>query len=100
MNCIKQYKKKGFVMGELVMGVFLGIILTADILFVRFKFNRQGFFPAALDVALLVLIDSVIGGTIMGEIIGTIAAFFMSIWLYWYPPKLVLVFKRKEIGYR
>jgi hypothetical protein len=87
-------------MGELVMGVFLGIILTADILFVRFKFNRQGFFPAALDVALLVLINAVIGGTIMGEIIGTIAAFFMSIWLYWYPPKLVLVFKRKNVGYR
>jgi hypothetical protein len=87
-------------MGELVMGVFLGLILTADILFVRFKFNRQGLFPAALDVALLVLINAVIGGTIMGEIIGTIAAFFMSIWLYWYPPQLVLMFKRKDVGYR
>ena len=87
-------------MGELAMGIFLGLILTADILFVRFKFNRQGFFPAALDVALLVLINAVIGGTIMGEIIGTVAAFFMSIWLYWYPPKLVLIFKRKNIGYR
>lgn len=87
-------------MSELIMGVFLGLLLTADILFVRFKYNRQGFFPAAIDVALLVLINAVIGGTIMGEIIGTIAAFFMSIWLYWYPPQLVLMFKRKKVGYR
>ena len=87
-------------MGELYMGLFLGILLAADILFVRFKFNRQGFFPAAVDVALLVLINAVIGGTIMGEIIGTIAAFLMSIWLYWYPPKLMLKFERRKVGYR
>jgi hypothetical protein len=87
-------------MSELITGLFLGFLLTADLMFVRFKWNRQGAFPALVDVALLILINAVIGGTIMGEIIGTIAAFLMSIWLYWNPPRLVLVFHKRKVGYR
>jgi hypothetical protein len=87
-------------MGEMIMYIFLAAILTADILFVRFKFNRQGFFPAAIDIALLVLINSVIGGTIAGEIIGTVAAFFISIWLWFNPPRLFLKFEKRKVGFR
>ena len=87
-------------MGDLYTGLFLGILLTADLLFVRFKWNSQGAFPALVDIALLVLINAVIGGTIMGEIIGTIAAFLISIYLWFYPPHLMLVFEKRNKGYR
>jgi hypothetical protein len=87
-------------MSELMMYIFLAVILTADILFVRFKFNRQGFFPAAIDVGLLVLINAVIGGTLAGEIIGTVAAFLISIWLWFNPPRLMLKFERRKVSYR
>jgi hypothetical protein len=87
-------------MGEMIMYIVLAGILTADILFVRFKFTRQGFFPAAIDIGLLVMINSILGGTIAGEIIGTVAAFFISIWLWFYPPKLLLKFEKRKIGFR
>lgn len=87
-------------MSELYTGLFLGALLTADLLFVRFKWIHQGAFPAIVDIGLLVLINAVIGGTIMGEIIGTIAAFFISIYLWYFPPKLMLKFERRKVGYR
>jgi fucose permease len=87
-------------MGDLITGLFLGFLLTADLLFVRFKWNKQGAFPAIIDISLLILINAILGGTIMGEIIGTIAAFLISIYLWFYPPRLLIVFEKRSKGYR
>ena len=87
-------------MSELYTGLFLGALLTADLLFVRFKWIHQGAFPAIVDIGLLVLINAVIGGTIMGEIIGTIAAFFISIYLWFFPPHISLKFHKRIQPYR
>lgn len=87
-------------MSDLFVGLFLGLLLTTDLLFVKFKWNSQGALPAIIDISLLVLINSILGGTIMGEIIGTIAAFLISIYLWFYPPKLMLVFEKRKRGYR
>jgi hypothetical protein len=46
------------------------------------------------------MINSILGGTIAGEIIGTVAAFFISIWLWFYPPRLLLKFEKRKIGFR
>lgn len=80
--------------------MIIAILLAVDLLFVFYKFRRQGFFPAFIDLMLLVVINAVMGGSLGGEIIGTTAAFIISVYLWFYPPVFTIAFKRKHTGYR
>lgn len=76
--------------------IVLAIILAIDLLFVFYKLKHQGFFPAFIDLMLLVVINAVMGGSLGGEIIGTVAAFIISVYLWFYPPRLTITFKRRR----
>ena len=80
--------------------IILAVILAVDLLFVFYKLKHQGFFPAFIDLMLLVVINAVMGGSLGGEIIGTVAAFIISVYLWFYPPVFTVAFKRKSMGYR
>lgn len=80
--------------------IVLSVILAIDLWFIFYKFQRQGFFPALVDITILIIINSVMGGSLGGEIIGTMAAFFISIYLWFSPPRLHIIFGRKQRGYR
>lgn len=80
--------------------IILACILAADLWFIFYKFKHQGFIQAFVDFMILVSINSALGGSLGGEIIGTLAAFFISIYLWFNPPRLELTFKKRHIGYR
>lgn len=72
--------------------IVLAVILFIDLWFIFYKLKNQGFIPAFVDLMILIAINSVMGGSLGGEIIGTIAAFLISVYLWFYPPKLSLIF--------
>lgn len=78
----------------------LAVILFVDLWFIFYKLKNQGFIPAFVDLMLLIAINSVMGGSLGGEIIGTVAAFLISIYLWFNPPTLSIVFKKRAKSYR
>ena len=87
-------------MQEGILYIVLAFILAIDLLFVSHKFKKQGFFPALIDIVLLLVINSFLGGSLGGEIIGTVAAFIISVYLWFNPPRLTLMFGSRNKAYR
>lgn len=66
-----------------------GAIATAfNFLIILYKFQRQKYLHAALDLCLFVVIAVLFSGTITGLQIGMIASMLVSLYLLISPPKL------------
>lgn len=68
--------------------IILAVILAFDLLIVKWKFEHARYADAILDISLLICINIFLGGSLGGEIVGTIAAFIISLYLLAFPPKL------------
>ena len=66
----------------------LAIILAFDLMIVKWKFEHERYADALLDITCLVILNMTFGGSLGGELMGTIAAFIISIYLLIFPPKL------------
>ena len=73
-------------MGMMVMA--LGLAVLFNFIILRVKWNRGDYADIAVDVAMLVLLNSVFGGSILGVISATAGSTLISLYLMWKPVRL------------
>ena len=66
--------------------LILGIVVAANIVFIKMKFDRGRTEDGIFDIVLLVLVTMVFSGSYAGLIVGTIASLFISLYLFASPP--------------
>ena len=73
-------------MGMMVLA--LGIAVLFQFIILRVKWNKGHYADAAIDVLMLIILNSVFGGTILGVISATAGSTLISLYLIWKPIKL------------
>ena len=73
-------------MGMMVMA--LGLAVLFNFIILRVKWNRGDYADVAVDIAMLVLLNSVFGGSILGVISATAGSTLISLYLMWKPVRL------------
>jgi len=68
----------------------IGVASYFNLMVLLLKFNQGRYNDLALDVATLVILSYVFGGTITGLQIAMIASALMSVTLYIFPPKFLM----------
>lgn len=67
--------------------LILGLALAFNLLVIKEKYQRGRTEDATLDFALLAVITYFFSGSYGALVIGTIASAFISVWLFFNPPK-------------
>ena len=71
-----------------MMVMALGLAVLFNFIILRVKWNRGNYADIAVDVAMLVLLNSVFGGSILGVISATAGSTLISLYLMWKPVRL------------
>ena len=66
--------------------LIIGIAVAANIIIIKMKFDRKRIEDGIFDSLLLATITIVFGGSYAGLVVGTIASFFISLYLLASPP--------------
>ena len=74
-------------MGILVIA--LGFAVLFQFIILRTKWNRGNYADVGVDVIMLALLNGVFGGSILGVISATAGSTLISLYLIWYPIKLL-----------
>ena len=72
---------------ELTM-IIAGIAVAFNLMIIKIKIEKKRYSDATLDGSLLILLGLLFSGTITGLMIGTVASSIISIYLYFFPPKV------------
>jgi hypothetical protein len=67
--------------------LIIGIAVALNIIVIKMKFDRKRIEDGIFDSLLLATITVVFGGSFAGLVVGTIASFFISLYLLASPPK-------------
>ena len=70
------------------MVIALGIAVLFNFIILRIKMQRGLYTDTAVDVAMLVILNSVFGGSILGVVSATAGSTLISLYLIWFPIKL------------
>ena len=68
--------------------LIIGIAVAFNFLVIKAKLERQRYADAGLDASLLVVISLLFSGSFGGLVTATIASAIVSIYLFFFPPKL------------
>ena len=68
--------------------VIIGIAVAFNCLVIKYKFEKQRWADGTLDLFLLVALSFLFMGSFGGLVVSTIASALISVYLYFYPPKL------------
>ena len=66
----------------------IAIIIAFDLLVIKWKFEHQRYADAILDIILFYITNQIFGGSLGGELIASMGAFIISVYLLAYPPNL------------
>ena len=69
-------------------GIFLGLAVLLNFIFIVRKFENGRYPDAITDIAVIMFASSLYGASIMGGVIATIGSMFISIYLNYYPLNL------------
>jgi len=61
--------------------ILLGIAVLINFMIIRYKFNKGMFFDVAIDIGILILLNLILGISLLGGISATIGSLFISIYL-------------------
>lgn len=75
-------------MNDLIAFLVIGIAVAFNFLVIKAKFEHNRYSDAALDLILLVIISFLFAGSFGGLVVATVASAIISVYLYFYPPKL------------
>ena len=67
--------------------LLIGIATAFNVLVIQWKLERKRYADGIFDALLLILLSSIMGGSLGGLIIGTIASAVISMSLFIHPPK-------------
>lgn len=80
-----------------ILFMVIGVSVAINILIIKVKLERGRWSDAGMDSTVLVLLTIVFGGSFSGLITATVASSVVSMYLWFYPPKLQLgSFKKKN----
>jgi hypothetical protein len=67
--------------------LLVGLAVFFNIAFIKWKFDKSRYADATLDLTLLVIVMLLFSGSYGALVVGTIASAFISLFLYFSPPK-------------
>lgn len=70
--------------------ILVGFAVFFNIAFIKWKFDRERYADAILDLVLLVLVAILFSGSYGALVVGTVASALVSLYLYFSPPKFNL----------
>ena len=73
---------------ELIIFLIIGIAVAFNCLVIKYKFEKQRWADGTLDLFLLVVLSFLFMGSFGGLVVSTIASALISVYLYFYLPKL------------
>lgn len=77
------------------MALALGVAVLFNFIILRIKWARKEYANVGVDVLMLLALNLVFGGSILGVISATVGSTLISLYLIWYPIKL---FSSKSIS--
>ena len=69
-------------------GIFLGLAVLVNFMFIVHKFKNGRFVDAITDITVIMLASSLYGASVMGGVIATIGSMFISVYLHFVPLNL------------
>jgi len=72
-------------MGAMV--IVLGLAVLFNFIILRIKWNKGNYIDVAVDVLMLVILNAVFGGSILGVVSATAGSTLISLYLIWKPMK-------------
>lgn len=70
------------------MALALGLAVLFNFIILRIKWSKGEYANVVVDVVMLLLLNLVFGGSILGVISATVGSTLISLYLIWYPIKL------------
>ena len=70
--------------------LMMGIVTFFNLMILKHKFEKGRTDDLVIDIAALLALSYVFGGTITGLLVAMIASLCMSIYLWFFPPKFKL----------
>jgi hypothetical protein len=70
------------------MAIALGFAVLFNFVILRIKWNKGNYVDVGVDVLMLVLLNIVFGGSILGVVSATMGSTLISLYLIWFPVKL------------
>ena len=67
--------------------LLVGLAVFFNIAFIKWKFDKSRYADATLDLTLLVIVMLLFSGSYGALVVGTVATAFISLFLYFSPPK-------------
>lgn len=67
--------------------LIIGVAVFFNIAFLKWKFDRERYGDATLDLILLVLVALLFSGSYGALVVGTIASALVSLFLFFSPPR-------------
>lgn len=81
-------------MGFMVLA--LGLAVLFNFIIIRVKWSKGNYLDVGVDIAMLLILNTVFGGTILGVVSATAGSTLISLYLIWRPIKLLT--KGQTIG--
>jgi len=78
-------------MGAMVIA--LGLAVLFNFIILRIKWNKGKYADVGVDILMLILLNSIFGGSILGVVSATAGSTLISLYLIWFPIK---VFEQKK----
>lgn len=66
-------------------GVFLGLAVLINFIFIVRKFKAGRYADAITDISIIFVASAIYGASLMGGVIATIGSMFISIYLHYFP---------------
>ena len=68
--------------------IIVGVAIFFNIAFIKWKFDRERYADATLDLTLLVAVAILFSGSYAALVAGTVGSALISLYLFFSPPKL------------
>ncbi len=81
-------------------GIFLGLAVLVNFMFIVHKFKHGRHVDAFTDIAVIMLASSLYGASVMGGVIATIGSMFISIYLHFVPLDLFKGINKPIVGFK
>lgn len=72
--------------------IIIGIVTAANFLILKIKAEQNRWADLAFDITVLSILSFLFSGTLGGLTIAMVSSFVVSVYLYFYPPKISKIF--------
>jgi len=77
--------------------IIIGIVTAANFLMLKIKAEQNRWADLVFDIFVLIILSFLFSGTLGGLTIAMVSSFVVSIYLYFFPPKIKMIFRSFDI---